>query len=146
VDLSRTTRVSWHQKGKTILDLLKQEIVSGSGISWAICISAPHPRHKHTSTQHCFLQTGCPSCCPTNSVKVLKEWNDPYNWLIYRRWLTDYNIFVIDQNMLLIWQPCCLPVYLMLLSPKNDVLWSYGYCTTLVWETPCWNWNPSSAV
>jgi len=32
---------SWHQKGKTNLDLLEQEIVSGSGISWAICKSAP---------------------------------------------------------------------------------------------------------
>jgi len=31
--LSRTTRVSRHQKGKTSLDLLEQEIVSGSGIS-----------------------------------------------------------------------------------------------------------------
>jgi len=33
--------VSRHQKGKTNLDLLEQEIVSGSGISWAICKSAP---------------------------------------------------------------------------------------------------------
>jgi len=41
----RTTRVSQHQKGKTNLDLLEQEIVSGSGISWTICKSAPHPRH-----------------------------------------------------------------------------------------------------
>ena len=39
--LSGTTQVSWHQKGKTNLDLLEQEIVSGSGISWAICKSAP---------------------------------------------------------------------------------------------------------
>ena len=39
--LSRTTRVSRYQKGKTNLDLLEQEIVSGSGISWAICKSAP---------------------------------------------------------------------------------------------------------
>jgi len=35
--LSGTTRVSQHQKGKTNLDLLEQEIVSGNGISWAIC-------------------------------------------------------------------------------------------------------------
>jgi len=28
---------------------MEQEIVSGSGISWAICKSAPHPRHNHTS-------------------------------------------------------------------------------------------------
>jgi len=39
--LSGTTRVSRYQKGKnqegkTNLDLLEQEIVSGSGICWAI--------------------------------------------------------------------------------------------------------------
>ena len=34
--LFRTTRVSWYQKGKT-----NQEKVSGSGISWAVCKSAP---------------------------------------------------------------------------------------------------------
>jgi len=41
-NLSGTTRVSRYQKGKTRevktnLDLLEQEIVSGSGIWWAIC-------------------------------------------------------------------------------------------------------------
>ena len=41
--LSGTTRVSRYQKGKTNLDLPEQEIVSGSGISWAICKSAPRP-------------------------------------------------------------------------------------------------------
>jgi len=34
--LSGTTQVSQYQKGKTNLVLLKQETVSGSGISWAI--------------------------------------------------------------------------------------------------------------
>ena len=43
--LSGTTKVSRHQKGKTNLDLLEQERVSGSGISWAICKSDPGPRH-----------------------------------------------------------------------------------------------------
>ena len=33
--LSGTTRVSQHQKGKTNLHLVQQEIVHGSGISWA---------------------------------------------------------------------------------------------------------------
>jgi len=42
--MSGTTRVSRYQKGKTNLDLLEQEIVSGSGIRWAICKSAPYPR------------------------------------------------------------------------------------------------------
>ena len=36
-------------------------------------------RH-HQQTQHpVFLQAGCPSCCPTKSVRALKEnWN--INW------------------------------------------------------------------
>jgi len=42
--LFRTTRVSHYQEGKTNLDLLEQEIVSGNGICWAIGKSAPLPR------------------------------------------------------------------------------------------------------
>jgi len=51
--------------------------VSGSGISWAICKSAPRSRvqtDNHASTQSFgFLQAGCPFCRPTNSVEALKE-------------------------------------------------------------------------
>ena len=72
--MSGTTRVSRYQKGKTSkvktdLDLLEQEIVSGSGICWAICKSAPHPRQPRQHPTLSFLQAGCPSCRPTNSVK-----------------------------------------------------------------------------
>jgi len=72
--LSGTTRVSRYQKGKTNLDLQEQEIVSGSGISWAIFKSAPRPRQITMRAPHhsIFLQAGCPSCHPTNSVKALK--------------------------------------------------------------------------
>jgi len=62
-----------NHSGKTSLDLLEQEIVSGGGISWAICKSAP--RSRQISCQHpplSFLQTGCPSFHPTNSIKALK--------------------------------------------------------------------------
>jgi len=38
---SRTTRVSRYQKGKPIWILLKQETVSGSGISWAMASAGP---------------------------------------------------------------------------------------------------------
>jgi len=63
-----------YKKGKTSLDLLEQEIVSGSGISWAICKSALRPRQITTLTSHhsVFLQAGCPSFRPTNSIKALK--------------------------------------------------------------------------
>jgi len=39
--LSGTSWVSQHQKGKTTRDLPEQEIVGGSGISWAIGKFAP---------------------------------------------------------------------------------------------------------
>ena len=52
-NMSGTTRVSRYQTGKTNLDLLEQEIVSVSGICWAICKPAPHPRQprQHPITQ-----------------------------------------------------------------------------------------------
>ena len=62
------------RKVKPIWILLKQETVSGSGISWHICKSAPCSRQITTPAPHhsVFLQAGCPSCRPTNSVKALK--------------------------------------------------------------------------
>jgi len=62
------------RKVKPIWILLKQETVSGSGISWAISKSAPRSRQITTPVPHrsVFLQAGCPSCHPTNSVKTLK--------------------------------------------------------------------------
>ena len=50
--LSGTTRVSRYQKGKTIWILLEQETVSGSGISWTICKSAPCSRQITTPAPH----------------------------------------------------------------------------------------------
>ena len=44
LDFVRDNPVSWYQTSKTNLDLLEQKIVSGSGISLAICKSAPHCR------------------------------------------------------------------------------------------------------
>ena len=61
------------RKVKPIWILLKQETVSGSGISWAICKCAPRSRQITLPAPHhsVFLQAGCPSCRPTNSVKAL---------------------------------------------------------------------------
>ena len=62
------------RKVKPIWILLKQETVSGSDISWAICKSASRSRQITMPVPHhsSFLQAGCPSCRPTNSVKALK--------------------------------------------------------------------------
>jgi len=70
--------VSRYQKGKTRkvksnLDLLEQETVSGvasAGLYASLnLISDNHANIPPLS----FLQAGCPSCRPTNSVKALKE-------------------------------------------------------------------------
>jgi len=49
---SGTTRVSRYQEGKPIWILLKQETVSGSGISWAQCKSAPRSRQITMPATH----------------------------------------------------------------------------------------------
>ena len=71
---SWTTRVSRYQKGKTNLDFTEAR---DSGWQWhqldhmQVCASLQ--TDNHTSTQPLsFLQAGCPSCHPTNSVKALK--------------------------------------------------------------------------
>ena len=62
------------RKVKPIWILLKQETVSGSGITWVVFKSAPSSRQITMPAPHqsVFLQAGCPSCHPTNSVKALK--------------------------------------------------------------------------
>jgi len=69
--LSGTTRVSWHQKGKTNLDLLEQEIVSGSGISRTK--SAPCPRHITLPASHhsVFYR---PDALPATQPAASKHW------------------------------------------------------------------------
>jgi len=78
-NMSRTTRVNRYQKGKTRkvktnLDLLEQEIVSGCGNCWATVYASLHliPDNHANIPPLSFLQAGCPSCCPTNSIKALK--------------------------------------------------------------------------
>jgi len=73
--LSRTTRVNQYQKGKTNLDFTGAR---DSEWQWhqlgdmQVCTSLQTDNHASTSLLK-FLQAGCPSCRPTNSVKALKH-------------------------------------------------------------------------
>jgi len=60
------------RKVKSIWILLKHETVSGSGISWAICKSAPRSRQITMPAPHrsVFYMPFLP---PTNSIKALKR-------------------------------------------------------------------------
>jgi len=70
----RTTRVSWYQKGKTNLDFTEAR---DSEWQWhqlghmEVCTSLQTDNYASTPPLS-FLQAGCPSCHPTNSVKALK--------------------------------------------------------------------------
>ena len=71
---SRTTQVSRYQKGKTNLDFTE---ATDSEWQWhqlghmQVCTSLQTENHASTPPLS-FLQAGCPSCRPTNSVKALK--------------------------------------------------------------------------
>jgi len=71
--LSGTTRVSRYQKGKPIWTLLKQETVSSSGISWAICKSAPHSRQIITPAPTTQFFTGRMPFQPPNQQRQSTE-------------------------------------------------------------------------
>ena len=72
--LSGTARVSRYQKGKTNLDFTEAR---DSEWQWhqlghmQVCTSLQTENHASTRPLS-FLQAGCPSCRPTNSVKALK--------------------------------------------------------------------------
>ena len=71
--LSRTTRVS--QKSKT-----NQDFAEARDSEWQrhqlghmqVCTLLQTDNHASTPPHKFFLQAGCPSCRPTNSVKALK--------------------------------------------------------------------------
>ena len=71
--LSGTTRVSRYQKGKTNLDFTEAR---DSEWQWhqlghmQVCIALQTDSHASTPPLG-FLQVGCPSCHPTNSVKAV---------------------------------------------------------------------------
>ena len=64
----------WYQKGKTNLDFTEAR---NSECQWYqlghmhVCNSLQKDNHASTPPLS-FLQVGCPSCRPTNSVKALK--------------------------------------------------------------------------
>jgi len=73
--LSGTTQVSRYQKGKTNLDFTEErEWVSGTGISWAICKSAPRSRQitsQHPATQ--FFTGRMPFLMPNQQCQSTED-------------------------------------------------------------------------
>ena len=97
---SRTTQVSRYQKGKANLDFTE---ATDSEWQWHqlghmhICTSLQTDNHASTPPLS-FLQTRCPSCHPTNSVKALKAIK-PLN--IFLNFTNCFHRFVTDMTCLL---------------------------------------------
>jgi len=70
--------VSRYQKGKTNLDFTEARDTEWQWHQLGhmqVCTSLQADNHANTSPLS-FLQAGCPSCRPTNSVKTLKAVDD----------------------------------------------------------------------
>ena len=79
------------RKVKLVWILLKQETVSGSGISWAICKSAPRSRQITMPAPHCsvfYRPDALPAAQPTAS----KHWRQEH----YREYICEW---VSQQNL-----------------------------------------------
>jgi len=103
--LSGTTRVSRYQKGKTNLDFTGARDSEWQWHQLGMRKSAPRSRQITTPAHHhsSFLQAGCPSCHPTNSVKALKAANPPNRIninknIIYSTASTTMNNFTVHLN------------------------------------------------
>jgi len=85
------------RKVKPIWILLKQETVSGSGISWTICKSAPCSRQITTPALHhsVFYRPGCPFCLPTTGQST--EGTDFFTSAVWKLFILTRSSAITDR-------------------------------------------------
>ena len=125
------------RKVKPIWILLEQETVSGSGISWAMCKSAPHSRQITTPAPHhsVFYRPGAlPAAQPT----VSKHWRPHIMGIKKRKNMEHWQIVVTVQCKSF---PSCLYNFYIL---NRFLEWRWGivvlvmnYILRLYWNTTC---------
>ena len=96
--------MSRYQKGKTSLDFTEardSEWQRHQLGHMQVCTSLQTDNHASTPALS-FLQAGCPSCCPTNSVKALKAvalkavWAHVTTVVIYDTFRKDYSLTQVN--------------------------------------------------
>ena len=106
--LSRTTQVSRYQKGKTNLDFTEAR---DSEWQWhrlghmQVCTWVQTENQASTPPLS-FLQAGCPSCHPTNSVKALKAQK-------YRQTVWGICGVSLEKTCLSVTVMCCMKVSIL---------------------------------
>jgi len=112
--------VSRYQKGKTNLDFTEAR---DSEWQWhqlghmQVCISFQTDNHASTPPLS-FLQVGCPSCRPTNSVKALNAILSAVSWWIKRGW---WLVVIFFQSPLLTVD--CASCFYAPIIAKDSLLW-----------------------
>ena len=84
------------RKVKPIWILLEQEIVSGSGISWATCKSAPHSRQMTTPAVHHSVFTGLMPFLPPNQQRQSTEGCDTWKM----SWQTPGSLCDVENSLM----------------------------------------------
>ena len=104
-------------------------IDGGDGDNWttrAISRAKLQSNHHHQQTNIQFLQAGCPSCHPTNSVKALKgKYHISWTWLP-RAHLGSSDLSLTTNSSWLPWGRVAMP----LISPLMPVTQHRLYHTT----------------
>jgi len=92
--LSGATRVSRYQKGKSNLDFTEARDSEWQWHRLGICKSAPRSRQITMPAPHhsVFLQAGCPSRHPTNSVKAHMQYSIKIKNMQAMEWITTSKI------------------------------------------------------
>jgi len=91
-----------NHSGKTNLDLLEQEIVSDSGISWAICKSAPRFRQiAIPATHHSVFHR--PDALPATQPTASKHWR-----LVVYIYCMNYLVMLLSTSARLLCMCVCL--------------------------------------
>jgi len=117
-----TTRVSHYQKSKTNLDLLEQEIESGSGISWAICKFASQLRQITIPAFHHSVFTGWMPFLPPNQqikTKITKSVKSKMKLIVQS---TRNEVKVAILKTILNYKPLTLVIYLHEHNPMQSEL------------------------
>jgi len=94
--------------------------VGSGGDNWShkSCKAPVKSHHQLTNIQ--FLQAGCPSCCPTNSVKALKGKNITFHGLAYSK-LTWGLPTLTTNSSWLPWGRVAMPLKSPLMPVPQDV-------------------------
>jgi len=129
------------RKVKPIWILLKQETVSGSGISWAICKSAPSSRQITTTAPHHHSVFYSPDAIPDAQPTASKHWRlllDLQNLYLGFQWWS--HISYSYRNFKVICHLWCHKisgrqhVYCVSCSLQKQTSTLFNYCLCEVWE------------